>query len=302
MSAEPIKIDNNNKGYKDGLVIQSLIFGILGIILSSFILLQLAKKKKPRHIDTILSATAVIISLLGSIFIIIRGVLIKWPYNIFAYYPETCIGEYMLASQFNLIIVYPISLLSLERLLLIIFNLKFKGFYWLLILALFLLLHFTLTCIICYQRSFVLSISAFGCNTNPHSYWNFLTKYFMFAFILGFIIVTVSYISIIIVQYKRSIKSQLELNLNKVTVMRENKIILVKASIIILCFIISYSGKISCWMYQWITGNRRPWTLDYLANMLHLMHNFINCLIVIYMDPTLMETVIAKFNKLVPRA
>jgi hypothetical protein len=299
MIAESIKIDIDNKGYKDGLVIQSLIFGILVLFLSSFILSQLVNKKKPRHIDTILSAITVTICLLGSIFNIIRGILIKWPYNIFAYIPETCIGEYLLASQFNLIIVYPISLLSLERLLLIIFNLKFKDIYWLFTLALFVLFHFILTCIVCYQRNFVLSVVAFGCSIDPRSYWSFLTKYFIFAFILGFIVVTSSYITIIVVQYKRSIRSQLELNLDKSAVMRTNKKILIKASIIIICFIISYSGKISCWMYQWVTGNRRPWILDYLATFLLLMHNFTNCLIVIYMDPILIEAIYAKFNKLV---
>jgi hypothetical protein len=45
-----------------------------------------------------------------------------------------------------------------------------------------------------------------------------------------------------------------------------------------------YSGKIYVWIYEWSTGTRRTWSMEYTATMLSAMTVIVNCLTVLYMN------------------
>jgi hypothetical protein len=284
---EAIKIDKNNGSYKDGLVALCLIFGISGSLLSLFIIIKIAKKPKPIHMDNIISLFTIVIGFIASLSNLARGIMIKWPYNIFIYHREACIFEFMTSAMFNSMAVYSICFLSYERMLLIVFKVSFSKKIWYAVLSLFILLHATLFILICAHKEFLFSQIAFGCTSNFNSQVSVMSKYAAIIYSFCFLSVAFNYITIIIVQFRRSVKMQLRLNLDKNLVKRENLKILFRSTLIIVCFIVAYIGKDLSWYYQWYTGRARPWKLDYVSSALQLTHHVANCLIVLYMDPSL---------------
>ncbi|KXN72873.1 hypothetical protein CONCODRAFT_4266 [Conidiobolus coronatus NRRL 28638] len=284
---QAVKIDQDNGSYKNGLVALCLIFGISGSLISLFIIIKIAKKPKPIHMDTILSLITIVIGFIASLSNLARGIMIKWPYNIFVYHREACIFEFLTSAMFNSMAVYSICFLSYERMLLIIFKITFSKKIWYTILSVFILLHVTLFILICAHKEFLFSQIAFGCTSNFNSQISVMSKYAAIIYSFCFISVAVNYITIITVQFKRSVKMQLRLNLDKNLVKRENLKILFRSSLIIVCFIVAYIGKDLSWYYQWSTGRVRPWTLDYVSSALQLTHHVANCFIVLYMDPSI---------------
>ncbi|KXN72872.1 hypothetical protein CONCODRAFT_4265 [Conidiobolus coronatus NRRL 28638] len=294
-------VDSSNGPYKSVLVAMSLIFGTLGTALSSYMIFLISKKPKPLHNDTILSLITIIVGLLGSIFHIARGIMMQWPYNIFVYSVNACSVEYATASLFNSICVYPITLLSLERMLLIIFKIKLSKIIWIVGVVVLMSIHAALMLIVSVQKTFLFSDIAMGCISSPYSNMKFVSRFLAITYIISFLLVTINYSSIIVFQLKRTYQIKLQLQVNMKLVRRQNLKILFRAMLIVLCFTIAYLGKVWCWTYQWVTGDDRPWTLNYISNLLFLTHNVSNCLIVLYLDSKSCQLAYNHFRKLINR-
>jgi hypothetical protein len=288
MDAENLIIEADNVYYKEWLTGLSIGFGAIGATLTLFTIYQMLKKPKPLHIDTKISIIILVIGFIGSLSNIAKGVLIKWPYNIYALDMDTCILDYLTAGMFNTIDDYSIVMLSFERMLLIIFQITLSNNTWFFLIALFTLIHAILVVIVCVNKEFLFSAISFGCILNLYSKLSFITKYFAIIYALSFILVLTNYSMIMAFIYCKS-KNQSYFGLNKSLVRREQLKILSRSILIIATFIAAYIGKDLAWFYQWITGRKRPWNLDYVGNIMQLMHTSANCLVVLYMDPTLYE-------------
>jgi hypothetical protein len=294
-------VDSSNGPYKSVLVAMSLIFGTLGAALSSYIIFLISKKPKPLHNDTILSLITIIIGLLGSIFHIVRGIMMQWPYNIFVYSVDACSIEYATASLFNSICVYPITLLSLERMLLIIYKIKLSKVIWIIGVVVLMSIHAALMLIVSVQKTFLFSDIAMGCISSPYSNMKFVSRFLAITYIICFLLVTINYSLIVVFQLKRTYQIKLQLQVNMKLVRRQNLKVLFRATLIVLCFTTAYFGKVWCWVYQWATGDDRPWTLNYISNLLFLTHNVSNCLIVLYLDSKSCQLAYKHFRKLINR-
>ncbi|KXN72874.1 hypothetical protein CONCODRAFT_4267 [Conidiobolus coronatus NRRL 28638] len=295
------KIDESNGIYKDILVAFSLIIGSLASILAAYIIVLISRKPKPLHMDTVLSLVIIVLGFIGSLSQIARAIMMKWPFNQFIYYDSACSVEYMTSSLFNLICVYPIALLSIERMLLILFKISLSKKVWLFLLIFFMTLHFTFQLTASIQRKFLFSPISMGCISNPHSSLSFVTRYLAISYITCFFIVTINYVCIMIFQFRRGIITEHELQLDHNIIKKQNYKLLFRASLIVTVFVVSYVGKVSVWCYQWATGLDRPWNLDYIANLLFLLHNFSNCLLVLYLDQKSSVIIVNKLKKLVKK-
>jgi hypothetical protein len=290
-------VDESNGVYKDILVAFSLIIGSLASILAAYVIVLISRKPRPLNIDTVLSLVIIVLGFIGSISQIARAIMMKWPFNQFVYYESACSAEYMTASLFNLICVYPIALLSIERMLLILFKISLSKTLWVFLLIFFMVLHFTFQLTASIQRKFLFSPISMGCISDPRSSLSFVTRYLAISYIACFFIVTINYVCIMIFQFRRGVITEHELQLDHNLVKRQNYKLLFRASLIVTVFVVSYVGKVSVWCYQWATGFDRPWTLDYIANLLFLLHNFSNCLLVLYLDRKSYVIIINKLKK-----
>lgn len=101
--------------------------------------------------------------------------------------------------------------------------------------------------------------------------------------ILTYSITVASYIILIIFCSRQCLK-QLKFNVPKVIVFKETRKIILKSLLFLIPYMIMYSGKIYVWIYEWSTGTRRTWSMEYKATMLSAMTVIVNCLTVLYMN------------------
>ncbi|KXN72875.1 hypothetical protein CONCODRAFT_77603, partial [Conidiobolus coronatus NRRL 28638] len=297
LSAKSIEIDKFNGVYKDYMIAECCFVGVLGGTCTAYVIMQLLKRRKPYHIDTILCLIATGVDFLISIGLMIRGLLCKFPYNTLAYHTkQLCPFEFLTVSFWTMAGAYCVGVMAMERYLLVVYNKHLPRYVWFSILALAISIQFGLMCAVAGSGSLVLSNIAVSCVVGPNTPLEFFPKASAVLYIITYIVTVYCYIGIMVTQCLRTISNRKNLNISISQTKREIIPIILRASLILILFTIGYGGKIYCWVWEWVTGKLRTWTMDYTANMLLNLNSIFNLLIILYMNNELKYSLLKKFN------
>lgn len=276
--------DNSSDIYVSSLRTLYFVISIMGLIFTSTLLFILINKlKKSRHSDIVLTFVAVSVDCVASGGLLFRAIFSKYPYNIFQAHYNWCAYDTMINNTALTYSGYVLSILSVQRMLLIVFNIRLSIIIWLSIeVVLYILLWSQLLYHTIINNVTVSAVEIFCLVKNvPSANPFFLT--ILVCTTITYILTIISYITIIIFSCKQCLK-QLDLNLDKSTVYRECRTIVFKSLFFIIPYMLIYSGRIYCWFYQIITGEPRTWTMDYVSNIQVSTCVVVNCLTILYMN------------------
>ncbi|KXN64869.1 hypothetical protein CONCODRAFT_13771 [Conidiobolus coronatus NRRL 28638] len=230
--------------YVNSLRILYFILSIVGLIFTSILLYTLISKlKKNKHSDIVLTTIAVSVDCVASGGLLFRAIFSKYPYNIFQVHYNWCAYDTMLNNTALTYSGYVLSVLSVQRMLLIVFNIRLSIIIWLLIEAvLYFLLSSQLLYHIIINNVTVSAVEIFCLVKNVPSANPFFVT-ILVCTTTTYILTIISYISIIIFSCKQCLK-QLDLNLDKSTVYRECRTIIFKSLFFLIPYMLIYSGRI----------------------------------------------------------
>jgi hypothetical protein len=49
-------------------------------------------------------------------------------------------------------------------------------------------------------------------------------------------------------------------------------------------YVVLYSARPYCWVYEWVTGIRRTFTMEYTAIIMYSLTVIVNCLTILFMN------------------
>jgi hypothetical protein len=283
MSSSTNSISLISEELRNGLIINIGISGALGFLFNIFLAWVLIKKiwKGGAHGDIKLCAAVAITDLIVSIGLIFRAIFVKYPYNIIKYHPEWCKVELGTTGQLLVYSGYTIGVVSLERFLLICFNIKFSVCFWFLIIAGFWISQFTIIMIAISNNLQILSKIEVYCTVMPIKSGYAAVMTAVILFFISFFSVIISYTSISIVTFKQSL-DKIHMNVPKDVVYKEFRSILAKSLINITIYILVFSGKLFTFLYEISTGKKRTLTMDAVSNGLIVYSSVANSLILLY--------------------
>jgi hypothetical protein len=270
--------------YANALRIIYYVYSILGLIFTSTLLIVLYKKqKKSKSSDTILTIVAVSVDCVASGGLLFRAIFSQYPYNILKEHPGWCSYDTFVNSLFLSFSGYILSIVSIQRMLIIVFNLRISIWIWLLIAI---LISFTIWGQTIYQivnENIQLSIIEVFCYGKNNAMGRPIIITLVVYTLATYFITIISYISIIIFSCKQCLK-QLDLNLDKSIVYKECRVIVFKSLFFLIPYILIYSGRLYCWLYEFATGNTRTFTMEYVSIILVSSCVVVNCLTILYMN------------------
>jgi hypothetical protein len=273
-----------DESLRTGILIHIFICSLLGLLINFPILIILAKKLfKPCNIDIKLCTIVTTADILVCFCYIFRATFTKFPYNIIEHHQYWCKFDLLTGTQLNVFSGYLLAIMSVERFLLICFNIQLSIYTWTLILVLATIPQYITVCISAYfDLESLVKIKVY-CSQVPKGSGYLVFIIITIMFITSFISVLVSYIGIMIVKYKQCL-NQINLNVPKELVYRECRTTLFKSILYIVIYLIVFSGKIYSLAFEMITGQKRTILMDTIATCLLACSPFINSIILIYMN------------------
>jgi hypothetical protein len=270
--------------YANILRIVYYILSICGLIFSSILLYILSKRlKKTKHSDIILTIIVVTVDGIASSGLLFRAIFTQYPYNILKVHYNWCAYDIIINGHVLIFSGYSLSILSVQRMLLIVFNIRINIWFW---LTLTLILNFSLWGLDIYQiviKNIKLSGTEVFCilsnNTDSRPLYYMLIGYTLLTYSLT----VISYLIIITFSCKQCLK-QLDLNLEKSVVYKECRVIVFKYLFFLIPYMMIYAGRIYCWIYEFSTGAPRTFTMEYVSIILNSSCVVINSLTVLYMN------------------
>ncbi|KXN65397.1 hypothetical protein CONCODRAFT_13014, partial [Conidiobolus coronatus NRRL 28638] len=134
--SDSIELSDINGQYTASLRIVFFVYSICGLTFTSTLLLILIKKlRKKKHNDIVLTLIAVSVDCVASIGILFRAIFSQYPYNLLKAHYNWCAYD---AAMNSLVLVFSghcLSVLSLQRMLLIVFNFRVSIYIWLLLIS-----------------------------------------------------------------------------------------------------------------------------------------------------------------------
>jgi hypothetical protein len=270
--------------YANVLRIIYYVYSILGLIFTSALLLVLYKKqKKSKSSDIILTIIAVSVDCIASGGLLFRAIFTQYPYNILKEYLGWCSYDTFINAAFLSFSGFILGIVSLQRMLIIVFNLRVGIWTWLIIIIsmIFIVLAQTLYQII--NGNIQLSIIVVFCYAKNNDMGKPLFLILVVFTLATYFLTIISYISIIIFSCKQCLK-QLDLNLDKSVVYKECRVIVFKSLLFLIPYMLIYSGRLYCWLYEFSTGTPRTFTMDYVSIILISSCVVVNCLTILYMN------------------
>ncbi|KXN64765.1 hypothetical protein CONCODRAFT_13965 [Conidiobolus coronatus NRRL 28638] len=146
------------------------VCGLTGLILNSLVLCILVSKLKKRgaHTDVKISTFVASTDLLASMGILFRSIFTKFPYNVIKVHPGWCKFDGLIT-----IILYcsgyTLGVMSVERYLLICFNIKVSIWFWLIVIISIYLVMIILTILSIASNLQVLTSTQVSCLYNSTS-------------------------------------------------------------------------------------------------------------------------------------
>jgi hypothetical protein len=234
---------------KDFLIpfsVQGLILGVAGCVLTVPVIYILSKSNfKKIHSDLIMSGVLCFNNLIISISLFFTSIFILCGYNAIVYNNYLCDAQFITFVIPLVINSYIISLISVERCLLIVYNIKLSNLVY--IISTFVLfaipIGFALRNITVDHTN--ISIAGVYAIVSPAM----STKFPVLAVYLGLglisiVVVIVSYIKILIFRILYLNQNRQTLNISKEEIFKQKLRIILKSVLILSAFIFNHSGKL----------------------------------------------------------
>ncbi|KXN64723.1 family A G protein-coupled receptor-like protein [Conidiobolus coronatus NRRL 28638] len=277
-----------NEALKLGLQVNLGACGVLGLILNSIVIWVLMRKLKRSNTDIQICKFVAISDTLVSCGLLFRSIFTVYPYNILQVHPNWCKFDALITNQGINCSGIILGIMSIERFLLICYNIKLSIKFWLVLLISIIILCFSLliVCII-NDKQFLTQLEV-SCSVKSIGgcYYGFLgTTIFFFA---AFTTVVISYVGIMLFKVKQCL-NQLNLNIPKDRVYLELRSTLLKSLSYILLYITVFSGKFYTLSYIIITGQNRTLAMDIWQQSLISWSPIANAVILLYMNNEVRE-------------
>jgi hypothetical protein len=270
---------------RDGLLINTAMAGILGILLNSGVIWVLIKKliKGKTHGDIKLCTFIAVTDILISFGLVFRSIFAKYPYNIFKYHPNWCKAEVGTTGQLLTYSGYSLAVMSVERFLLICFNIKISVIFWFIFIAVCWLLQFIPAMIAISEDLQTLTKIEIYCTLLPQKTAYIAYMISLVLFLCSYCTVIICYAGITVLKFKQCL-NQLNLNIPKEKVYAEFRSTFLKSLLNICIYQLVFTGKIYTILYEIITGKKRWLLLDIISNSLIIYTSVVNTLILLYMN------------------
>ncbi|KXN64707.1 hypothetical protein CONCODRAFT_14089 [Conidiobolus coronatus NRRL 28638] len=122
---DSIDLSDINGEYIASLRIVFFVYSICGLTFTSILLLTLIKKlRKKKHSDIILTLVTVSVDCVASGGLLFRAIFSQYPYNTLKAHYSWCAYDSVINGLMLVISGYSLSILSLQRMLLIVFNFR----------------------------------------------------------------------------------------------------------------------------------------------------------------------------------
>jgi hypothetical protein len=299
-----INISDTNGEFTTALRIIYFVLSISGLAFTLILLLTLSKKlKKTSHSDMILTIIIVSVDFTASVGLLFRAIFSQYPYNILKAHYNWCVYDNFINSLVLVFSGYTLSILSLQRVMLIVFNFRVSIYIWILII---LILCFPAWGLALYQalnNNVLVSIVEVFCIVKNNQIGKIYYLYLMVCTLATYLLTIVSYISIIVFSCRQCLK-QLTLNLDKSVVYKECRVIIFKSLFFLIPYMLIYSGRMFCWFYDFSTGKQRTWTMEYVSVIMLSTGVVVNCLTVLYMNKEINKeflNTVSKFKNIFSR-
>jgi hypothetical protein len=270
--------------YENTLRIINYIYSILGLIFTSTLLFVLYKKrKKSKSSDIILTIVAVSVDCVASGGLLFRAIFSQYPYNILKEHFGWCSYDTFINALFLNYSGFILGIVSLQRMLIIVFNFRVSVWTWLFITILMIFTIWGQTIYQIVNENIQLSIIGVFCYAKNNDMGKPVFLTLVTCTLATYFLTIISYISIITFSCKQCLK-QLDLNLDKSVVYKECRVIVFKSLLFLIPYILIYSGRVYCWLYEFSTGNTRTFNMDYVSIILLSSCVVVNCLTILYMN------------------
>jgi hypothetical protein len=288
-----------SEALRTGILIHFGICSILGLLLNLMLLTILVRKlKKNTHVDIKLCTFVTIMDILVCCCLLFRAIFAKYPYNILEVHPNWCKFDLLTGTQVLIYSGYSLGIMSLERFLLICYNIKFGFIYWIALICLVCIPQFAMVCVIVAKNlQMIVKIKVY-CSFFPKKLGFIIYTWATVMFFIAFTSVIVSYLGIMIVKYKQCL-NQLNLNVPRDKVLKDCRTTLFKSLLYIVLYILIFSGKIYCLAFELITGKKRTIMMDLVSTMLIGCSSLVNALIVFYMNSEVRNDFLKLTNQII---
>ncbi|KXN68597.1 hypothetical protein CONCODRAFT_9117 [Conidiobolus coronatus NRRL 28638] len=288
-----------SEALRTGVLIHFGICSILGLLLNLMLLTILVKKlKKNAHVDIKLCTFVTVMDISVCCCLLFRAIFAKYPYNILEAHSNWCKFDLLTGTQVLLYSGYSLGIMSLERFLLICYNIKFSFIYWIIVICLTCIPQFAMVCVVVAKNLQIMVKIKVYCSFFPKGMGVIVYIWATVMFFIAFSSVIISYLGIMIVKYKQCL-NQLNLNVPRDKVLKECRSTLFKSLLYIVLYILIFSGKIYCLVFELITGQKRTIVMDLISTMLISCSSLVNALIVFYMNSEVRESFLKLTNQII---
>jgi hypothetical protein len=186
--------------------------------------------------------------------------------------------------------------MSLERELLIIYNIKLPDLFWLGLMICELLYFSIITIIATSWGQTGLINLAYTCMVTPNFELGVIATYSYFIlFAINFICMLYCYIGIAIKIRFNAWKNIRELNLNKEVTLREANRTILKVLFLLLIYILSNGFEFFIFLIEIITGVTRPGINDFISTNLILLGPIVNSIILVQFHDSVKLSLLENF-------
>ncbi|KXN72212.1 hypothetical protein CONCODRAFT_4957 [Conidiobolus coronatus NRRL 28638] len=280
--AQKLSVEQNSAHLKAIISIQILFISITGILICIPTAFIIFKKLKNSSISTDLTILKIIIlfDLFINFSLFTNYFLWYFPQNWLVYSNAWCRVQCILLTTPLLIGGYLISLLSVERYLLIVFNKTLGKLTYQLLAALCIIYPLSVTSYFAGTDLVVLSACGLYCTTTATGLpINFGLYSSSMLGIVSTLTTTWCYMGISIFQVKQLSKNSNNLNLPKAEAIREATSTILKSATILILYLLTHLGKTYVFVNEWITGQTRTIIADAITFNLLCYTGFIDVML-----------------------
>jgi hypothetical protein len=281
-----ITIFNKSQPFATIFSIQGVILSIVGLVLTLPVLWIICRSNwKKLHPDLFMSSILCINNTCISIGVFFTSIFILAGHNMIVYNEYLSDTQYMMMNIPLIINSYLIGLISIERCLLIVFNVKLDKLVYILLTIILSIIPIGISIWGLVNGHSTISISGVYATFPPSKssrFYVFLT--YLILGLLSIASVTISYGIIVIFRFRQLSRNQRELNIAKKQVVQEKLTIIFKSALILLVFLSVHFGKIYMFFIDIVLNIRRTFMIDAVSENLIIYSVISDVLLLLFMD------------------
>jgi hypothetical protein len=277
----------------------SLIFGLLGLSLTLIILISLYKlinKKVGCHLLICFAILLIdIILCLSNIIIGLAGIINDRYIVNNAWFCDFILLIYIGG---NYISIWYVGLLSLERGLLIIHNVKLPKVFWLTVIFCELMLFLVINIVAITGNKVGLAPLALYCSIRHDLKFGLIVTYIYFSLLVISVLITIySYIGIAVTQRRRAWKDIRELNLNKDETLKSANRTIIKVLALLALYLITNGCDLINGLIEISSGRARSITANFVAIILLNCNPIVNSIVLVQFHETVKLALIKSYPR-----